>query len=172
MPLRLVKRPNLAKIKGRIEQAKEDFADWLEKEAIREHKARVANWNHQPKFYATVFKKGPIFNFGIYVENDEAGKIWMWNNYGTGVYGPNKKEIEIVPTNASFLQFQLGYVPKTTPQGSTGGPGEYSGPTVRAKKVKVKGIKPRRHDLKVRKKLIPKARKKYIQIMAKGIFGK
>lgn len=108
-------------------------------ELIAAHNRIVSNWRNKPEFKARkrITKKGiTIF---VYASGD-AARIWGYVTGGT-------KPHTITPKRGGYpLRFKTGYKPKTKPPGKFGGPGAYTGPQVRAMRVRHPGTKARRFE--------------------------
>jgi len=108
-------------------------------ELIQAHDRVVANWKNKPEFKAR--KRITRIGITIFVfASGDAAEIWR---YVTGGTRPHP----ITPKRPGYpLKFQTGYKPKTIPVGKFGGPGRYTGPTVRAYRVQHPGTKARRFE--------------------------
>jgi len=148
MPIRKLSGFNRRAIEGRINRAKRAVAEIGADEFIEALEEITANWEHKPTFTKTFTRNG----VKVDVEDNEAGDIFKWVNFGTGEKAGGSR-YEIKPKKpGGVLSFTLGYTPKTT-RSSYGGSGTASGPQAFAKKVVHKGIEPRRLDLQAKKKV-------------------
>lgn len=87
-----------------------------EKEVLRigrdvkkNYEAIVANWKHKPRFRLTFKFTSRGLEFTCKPEDDEAGQIFDWTDYGTVPHWIRAK-------NAPLLKFRYPYTPKTRPR--------------------------------------------------------
>ena len=138
------KRPDWKAIAKEIE-------DTLDRETkptlIEYHERIVAQWSgDKPGFKARKRVTRTGISVSVYPTGGEGKDKWIWLTQGTGLYGPKKKEIKIKPKKpGGVLAFPSVYTPRTRAGagGQYKGSGKSSGPTVFAKEVTIKGIRPR-----------------------------
>jgi hypothetical protein len=133
----------------KVEKSKLSFLNLVGETAVEEYMGIVGNWKHKPRFKYFISGNRVFVTPAVVGSRKDAQQIFRWVYEGTGSRG-GKSDYDIVPKKpGGVLSFNLGYVPKTTPS-SSGGPGKATGPTVFAKKVRAKGITPRRPLFKKR----------------------
>jgi len=99
-------------------------------------------------------------------------KVWGYVTGGTGLYGPKHAKYPIVPRKKKALAFRAGYAPRTQPgpPATWGGPGRASGAMVVRKKVMHPGIKPRRINLTIQARHIPRWQKRVHEAIERGMY--
>lgn len=113
----------------------------LSKEAERLFARTVRTWDHKPTFTSLVEVNSQQGT--AYFVTGTDSQVYTWVDRGTGIYGPNRQPIVIVPRRpGGALRFQA-YKAKTKPGTLTSRSGGPYGPFIFAKRVVVKGIEPR-----------------------------
>jgi len=168
MPFERIKgSPPIRRVQRRIDRAREKYLRELAAFIVAEHRKIVADWDTDVEFKVEFFREGKTLKFRVVVEND----VWNWVNFGTGLFGPRRRKIKIRPKRrGGRLRYLPIYNPHTTPT-RHGGSGTKSGDPVFARAVEVKGIKPRRFDLKVAKMAEDKFYPEWPKVMKRAIFG-
>jgi len=129
---------------------------------IAEFDSVVANWNHKPKFIATMGDKGGDFTLSVRPAGKEAQK-WRWVSRGT------KGPYPIRAKRAKTLAFQKNYQPRTKPGYVFGGPGKSSGPWQFPKEVTHPGIEARLFEEHISKRFAPMFRERIENVIRKEI---
>jgi hypothetical protein len=110
------------------------------------HKRITDEWDgEKPNWEIREEDTADYFSVTAVAPPGEGANKWKWVTEGTGLYGPKKQKIHIEPkTPGGVLAFPSGYTRRTRPGagGQYKGPGTYTGETVFAKSVDVKGTKP------------------------------
>jgi len=105
----------------------------------------VGNWEHKPSFgFSSNVSKDEI---SLYFEpTGPNAKYWTWTSSGTRPH-------LIVAKRAKRLRFRGGYVPKTTPAPSWGGPGIANGDWTQKYAVNHPGTTPRNFEQYIAKQI-------------------
>lgn len=130
---KLIKRYGVKKAKVRLDKRTDRFLNKAGDIYIEESKKLISNWNHQPKFTKILKTTAKMRSVRVEVDkSDDAGMIWFWQNFGTGIHKPGGKgAYDIEPKTAKVLMFNVGYSAK-----KAGGDGSSTGKEVFAKKIK------------------------------------
>ncbi len=82
--------------------------------AVRTLEEDIADWDEKPRFITKVVVSKKKWLMRISVDRrTKIGKIYMWVDEGTGLWGPKKAEYPILPVHAKALAFPVPYFPKT-----------------------------------------------------------
>ncbi len=161
--------PPFTQIRRRIDNAEERFIRDLAEFTLKEHRKRVANWTTPVDIQIEYSGSGSNLTFEIIIETD----VWIWVNYGTGIYGPKRKRIKIkAKKKGGRLRFIPNYNPRTTSSATYGGSSTRQGNPVFAKEVTIRGTKPRRFDLEVAALAETQFYPKWPKVMKRAIFNK
>lgn len=101
----------------------------------------TATWHRKPDFQI----KREVTDLGLLTTIFTESEIYGWVTKGT-------KPHDIVPKNATFLQFPSMFEPKTKPGFIGSGPGRSGGPIAKRDFVRHPGIEPRQFEEAIAKK--------------------
>jgi hypothetical protein len=111
---------------------------------IQRFKMVVANWKHQVDFQARKFFRPDEIRLNVFPAGENK-QIWIWVSGGT------KGPYPIPKAGPGFLAFKTGYKPKTKSPGKFGGPGIFTGSTVKGvMQVQHPGIEAREFERIIR----------------------
>lgn len=123
-----------------------------EKDVRKDLEKSVQTWTKKPKFIVIVTRSQ---NENV-IQITTTNKVYLWLDEGTGIYGPKKKPIVIVPKKAKVLRFWPNYKAKTSSHSQAiiakAGGTNRSGKPIFAQRVVQKGIRPRRFFKKIQRR--------------------
>lgn len=161
---KLKTRPNIKRIAARWRVGQNLFLDKLGDLVIEATEQQIDAWEHDPKFIKNI--SGSKLKVTVN-EEDEAGRIFIWQNFGTGIHPPGGKgAYDIEAKQASALRFTVGSTPK-----KKGGSGK-GGTVIFARKIEDHpGSEAQRFDLKAKKAIRVPSIKLFSKIFFKSMLG-
>lgn len=123
-----------------------------EKDVRKDLEKSVQTWTKKPKFIV-ITSETQTENI---IQVTTTNKVYLWLDEGTGIYGPKKKPIVIVPKKKKVLRFWPNYKAKTSSHPNAiiakAGGANRSGKPIFAQRVVQKGIRPRNFFKKIQRR--------------------